>query len=135
MVTWSQVSHGRQNDLSLEIDGTKAALSWRQEEPNKMYVRALGKPTQIYERDPNSSYASTDAIAACRLPGGHPEAFFEAFANVYRSAFADMRAINKGGTIDRSSTLYPSVYDGADGVRFMIRCLDSDAAESAWQDW
>lgn len=135
LVTWSQVTHGRLNDLSIEIDGTKAALSWRQEEPNQLFVRALGQPTKIYERDPNAGYASAAAIAACRLPGGHPEAFFEAFANVYRDAFADMRRVDQGENFDRSKSLYPNVYDGLDGVRFMTRCLASNDEESSWQDW
>lgn len=133
MITWSQVTHGRQNDLSLEIDGTKAAIAWRQEEPNQMFVRSLGQPVQVYERDPNSSYCSTDAAAACRLPGGHPEAFFEAFANVYRNAFEEMRIRNSGGK--SGSVIYPTVQQGHDGVRFMDRCLASNDAGSAWQTW
>lgn len=39
-VTASQISHGRENDLFIEVDGTKGALQWRQEEPNVMIVRA-----------------------------------------------------------------------------------------------
>ena len=135
MITWSQVTHGRLNDLSIEIDGTKAALTWRQEEPNQLFVRSLGQPVRIYERDPNAAYASPTAIAACRLPGGHPEAFFEAFANVYRDAFADMRRVDAGESCDRSLSLYPSVQDGYAGVRFMVRCLDSSDSDSQWQSW
>ncbi len=135
LVTWSQVTHGRLNDLSIEIDGTKAALTWRQEEPNQLFLRALGQPTQIYERNPNAGYSTPASVAACRLPGGHPEAFFEAFANVYRDAFADMRRHSAGETIDSSKTLYPSVHGGHDGVRFMTRCLESNDCQSAWQSW
>ena len=134
LVTWSQVTHGRLNDLSIEIDGTKAALAWRQEEPNQLFVRALGEPLKVYERDPNAPFSSSNAVEACRLPGGHPEAFFEAFANVYRSAFVDMRRINAGDAKDDSS-LYPTVDDGFDGVRFMTNCLESQAADSTWQSW
>jgi len=135
MVTWSQVSHGRLNDLSIEIDGTKASLAWRQEEPNQLMIRALGQPIRIHERNPNASYSLPSTVAACRLPGGHPEAFFEAFANVYRDAFVDMRRAMRGETIDSASALYPSVVDGADGVRFMQRCLDSAQANACWQSW
>jgi len=135
MITWSQVTHGRLNDLSIEIDGTKAALTWRQEAPNQLFVRSLGQPTQIYERNPGAAYSTSDAIAACRLPGGHPEAFFEAFANVYRDAFDDMLAVSNGAALNRHNSLYPSVYDGREGVRFMQRCLASDQSESAWQTW
>jgi predicted dehydrogenase len=135
LVTWSQVTHGRLNDLSIEIDGTKAGLTWRQEEPNQLFVRSLGQPTKIYERNPNAGYSSSTAVAACRLPGGHPEAFFEAFANVYRDAFADMRRVDRAEEFDRSKSLYPNVYDGIDGVRFMTRCLDSNDDDSTWRNW
>lgn len=135
MVTWSQVSHGRLNDLSIEVDGTEASLAWRQEEPNQLLVRSLGQPTRIYERNPNADYSLPTAVAACRLPGGHPEAFFEAFANVYRDAFSDMRRVMRGENLDSEVTLYPSVSDGADGVRFVQRCLASAEADSSWQDW
>lgn len=135
MITWSQVTHGRLNDLSIEVDGTKAAITWRQEDPNQLYVRSLGQPTKVYERDPNAGYSTATAAAACRLPGGHPEAFFEAFANVYRDAFADMRKVNGGAAIDRANSIYPSVYDGHNGVRFMSNCLASAEDSSTWKPW
>lgn len=135
MVTWSQVTHGRLNDLSIEVDGTRAALSWRQEEPNQLFVRSLGKATQIYERNADAEYSSSSATAACRLPGGHPEAFFEAFANVYRDAFADMRLAAENKDFDSRKSLYPTVWDGVDGVRFMSRCLKSRQEDASWQKW
>jgi predicted dehydrogenase len=135
LITWSQVTHGRLNDLSIEIDGTKAALTWRQESPNQLVVRALGQAAQVYERDPNAEYMLPTAVASCRLPGGHPEAFFEAFANVYRSAFADMRLADSGQTINPLQAIYPTVQDGYEGVQFMTRCLDSNDGQSGWQTW
>src|SRR5436853_248487 len=89
-VTASQISHGRENDLFIEIDGTKGALSWRQEEPNVMIVRTNGQPHRMFTRDPNASFINDAGKGACRLPSGHPEAFFEAFANVYRSSYDAM---------------------------------------------
>ena len=46
-VTASQISHGRENDLWIEVDGTKGALEWHQEEPNKLLVRINGKPPRV----------------------------------------------------------------------------------------
>ena len=89
-VTASQISHGRENDLFIEIDGTKGALQWRQEEPNQMMVRRNGQPHALYTRNPGAPYMNESGKAACRLPAGHPEAFFEAFANVYRAAYDNM---------------------------------------------
>lgn len=134
MVTWSQVTQGRLNDLSIEVDGTKGAIVWRQEDPNRLEFRALGQPTRIYERNPNAGYTTKQAAIACRLPGGHPEAFFEAFANVYRDAFADMRRVDSGQPVDPHS-LYPKVHDGQEGVRFISRCLDSASQDATWQTW
>src|SRR5216683_1694943 len=49
-VTASQISHGRENDLWIEVDGTQGAIEWHQEEANKMTVRVNGKPHQVYTR-------------------------------------------------------------------------------------
>ncbi len=135
LITWSQVTHGRLNDLTIEIDGTDASLSWRQEQPNQLFVRSQGQPTKIYERNPNASYSTPGAVAACRLPGGHPEAFFEAFANVYRDAIADMVKCDAGESFDCKNSMYPSVQDGHDGVRFMERCLSSNQLGATWLQW
>src|SRR5947209_6064113 len=79
-VTASQISHGRENDLWIEIDGTKGAVEWHQEEPNKLSVRVNGQPLRIYTRS-GGPYLGKTACDSSRLPSGHPEAFFEAFAN------------------------------------------------------
>ena len=55
-----------------------------------MIVRRNGQPHAIYTRDPNAPYMNDAGKAACRLPSGHPEAFFEAFANIYRAAYDNM---------------------------------------------
>lgn len=132
MVTASQISHGRENDLSIEIDGTKGALQWRQENPNEMIIRQNGKPHQIYTRDPNAPYMNESGAAACRLPSGHPEAFFEAFANIYAAAFDAMATRGGGGTFERRDTVYPNVYDGVEGMYFIQQCVNSSKDNAAW---
>jgi predicted dehydrogenase len=131
-VTSSQISHGRENDLFIEVDGTKGALSWRQEEPNVMIVRRNGSPHQMYTRDPNAPYMNSMGKAACRLPSGHPEAFFEAFANVYRFAYDSMVARATGAAFEKKNTVYPNVYDGAEGMYFIQQCVASSAQNGAW---
>ncbi len=72
-----------------------------------------------------NAYLCPEAQAATRLPPGHPEAFFEAFANVYRGALAAMR--------QESSPLdFPTVEDGARGVRFIERTVESAASAAKW---
>ena len=131
-VTASQISHGRENDLTIEIDGTKGALQWRQEEPNHMIFRRNGHAHQIYTRDPNAPFMNESGQAACRLPSGHPEAFFEAFANVYRSAYDAMVARATGETIDQVDTIYPNVNDGVEGMYFIQQCVASNSNNAEW---
>ena len=131
-VTASQISHGRENDLFIEIDGTKGALQWRQENPNEMIVRKNGEPHRIYTRDPNAPFMNGSGAAACRLPSGHPEAFFEAFANVYRSAYDAMAERALGSSPERVDTIYPNVHDGVEGMYFIQQCVASSADNGAW---
>jgi predicted dehydrogenase len=131
-VTASQISHGRENDLSIEIDGIKGALAWRQEQPNEMIVRRNGHPHAIYTRDPNAPFMNESGAAACRLPAGHPEAFFEAFANVYRSAYDAIVQRANGESFETTDTVYPNVCDGVEGMYFIQQCVASSSENGAW---
>jgi predicted dehydrogenase len=132
-VTASQISHGRENDLWVEIDGTKGSLEWRQEEPNKMWLKVNGQPHRLFTRDPNADFMTPWGKAACRLPSGHPEAFLEAFANIYRATYADMVARAEGKKFETKDTIYPNVYDGVDGMNFVTQCVLSSKEDGAWR--
>jgi predicted dehydrogenase len=123
-VTASQISHGRENDLFIEVDGTKGALEWHQEEPNKLIVRKNGDAHKIYTRA-GGGYLGSIAAASSRLPAGHPEAFFEAFANVYAAVFDDIVKRIQGQSREAVNTLYPNVFDGVDGMNFITQSVAS----------
>lgn len=131
-VTASQISHGRENDLWIEIDGTKGSLEWHQEEPNKMLWRINGKPHQIMTRA-GGPYLSADAAAATRIPSGHPEGYLEAFANIYSAAFDDMLRKADGKPVVSSKSIYPNVDDGVDGMNFISQCVASSKDNGAWK--
>src|SRR5262245_6738340 len=131
-VTASQISHGRENDIWIEVDGTKGAIEWHQEEPNKMLVRVNGKPHQIYTRA-GGPYLGATAAASTRIPSGHPEAFLEAFANIYTAAYNDMIKRAAGEKFDGANTLYPNVADGVDGMNFITQCVASSKEGGAWR--
>jgi predicted dehydrogenase len=131
-VTASQISHGRENDLRIQIDGTLASLEWAQENPNQMIVRKNGEPHRIYTRDPNAPFMNASGKAACRLPSGHPEAFFEAFANVYRAAYDAMELAATGRAFEKTDTIYPNIHDGVEGMYFIEQSVASSKADGAW---
>src|SRR5436190_20389046 len=132
-VTASQITHGRENDIWIEVDGTKASLEWHQEDPNKLWVRANGQPHRLYTRDPNAPYMTDTAKQSCRLPSGHPEGYLEGFANIYTAAYADMAARAGNQKFDGGKSLYPNVDDGVDGMNFITQSVASSRENGAWR--
>jgi predicted dehydrogenase len=130
-VTASQISHGRENDLFIEIDGTKAALEWHQEEPNKLIVRKNGEPHKIYTRN-GGPYLGAAAAASSRLPSGHPEAFFEAFANIYNTTYDAIVKRISGEKFETVNTVYPNIYDGVEGMLFITQAVESSKQNGGW---
>jgi predicted dehydrogenase len=131
-VTASQISHGRENDLFIEVDGTKGAIQWRQEDPNYMTFRQNGKPHQVYFRDPNAPFSTGLHKSACRIPAGHPEGYLEAFGNVYRFAYDAIVQRATGQKFETRNTIYPNVYDGVDGMHFIQQSVASSRENGAW---
>jgi hypothetical protein len=77
-------------------------------------------------------WLSEAARRASWLPAGHPEAFIEAFANIYLGVTADIVARLAGTAADPLAANYPRVEDGARGVRFIERTVQSAASEHKW---
>ena len=91
-----------------------------------------GQPHALFTRDPNAPFLNESGQAACRLPAGHPEAFFEAFANVYRFAYDAMVQRAAGELFETRDTIYPNVYDGVEGMYFIQQCVESSRENGAW---
>ncbi|MBX3410534.1 MAG: Gfo/Idh/MocA family oxidoreductase [Phycisphaeraceae bacterium] len=127
----SQIEIGHENDLRLRVFGDAASLDWRQEEPNALILRPQGQPERVLRR--GNDYLGQAAKDASRLPSGHPEAFFEAFANVYRNACRAIRA-GVGGLDAPSAFDFPGVMEGARGVHFIEKTVQSARSDRKWTD-
>jgi predicted dehydrogenase len=128
----SQISAGEENDLRVRIYGTEGGLEWRQEEPNYLYHRPAEEPERVLKR--GNDYLCEEAKEASRLPPGHPEGFIEAFANVYMSVAATIRARQKQAEPGGLPRDFPTVYDGARGVRFIEKTVESSQSDTKWLD-
>jgi predicted dehydrogenase len=116
----SQISVGELNGLRIRVHGTKGGLKWEQEYPNDLKVFAEDGCIQIYRRGTDAVAAVSDAAAAAtRLPFGHPEAFYEAFANIYKNATSVMRARLEGREPTALELDFPDVEDGIRGMQFI----------------
>ena len=122
----SQISIGELNGLRINIYGSKAALYWRQEYPNDLHFFTADGTVQIYRRGTDAVEPISPAAArASRIPFGHPEAFFEAFANVYRNATDTMRAAHDGRKPTELELDFPDADDGIRGVQFIDAVVSS----------
>ena len=120
-LTASQICIGDLNGLALRVHGDRGSLYWGQENPNHLTLKSLDGPDQVLHR--GADYLSPAAADVTRIPAGHPEAFIEAFANVYRGVVQAVRA----GEHNPEKFAYPGVEAGAAGVKFIHRVVQSSA--------
>lgn len=124
----SQISAGEENGLNIRVYGAKGSLRWAQEDPNELTLKYNDKPQQIMK--PGNPYVSPDAGKFTRVPAGHPEAFLEAFANVYREAARAIEDEVSGRTVGNYD--FPTVDDGVEGMAFIETTVQSAKSEQKW---
>ena len=124
----SQISAGEENDLNIRIWGEKGGLEWHQENPNSLIIKWLDRPKEILRTGQGFLYPKMTppevANAHTRVPGGHPEGYLEAFANVYRNFAKHIQAKLEGKPQDPLYD-YPSVSDGVRGMQFIYKVVES----------
>ena len=123
----SSAATGGENGLKIRVYGTKGAVEWLQDDPNNLKFTELNAPTKILTRASNS--VSNLSIKSSRVAAGHPEGFFEAFANIY-TEFAD--SINSYSKNKKHNFIHPSIDDGIRGIKFIFAAKKSSNQNSKW---
>jgi predicted dehydrogenase len=124
----SQIAIGNENNLNLRIHGETGSLEWSQENPNYARYTPLNQLPQILSRGGGALNA-----AASRLPAGHPEGYFEAFATLYNDLAELITARLEERQPNPTATLLPTSTDGVEGLRFIEAALRSSKNNSAWE--
>ena len=129
----SQIAVGEENGLAIRVYGEEKGLEWHQEHPNTLTLRSQDKPLEVWSRGHGYVEARSPAAArATRLPAGHPEAFLEAFANVYRNAADTIRARRARTRPDPLARDFPTVDDGLRGMVFIETVVKSARSTRKW---
>jgi len=131
MLWASQVASGAENALRLRVYGTKAGISFDQEQPDELWFTPLGGAA---ERLTRGRVSGASAIHATRVPPGHPEGYLEAFAQLYKDAALQIEALDEGRALPAESLLLTTVEDGVAGLRFIDAVLASSAADGQWRE-
>jgi len=126
VLTVSQVSAGRKNRLSYEIDCAKAALAFNSERPNELWLGYRDKPNELLLKDP--SLLSPEARAITSYPGGHNEGFPDTFKQLTAKVYAYLR---KGDFSTQPD--FPTFADGHYEMQ-LCEAIEKSANEGRWMD-
>lgn len=132
MLWASQVAPGNENGLKIRIYGDRAGLFWQQEHPNQLRFSPYAMPLQIISR--GGPGAGDVAAFATRVPAGHPEGYLEGFANIYSDIAEVISARREGRDPDPMALHFPTVMDGAKGVKFIEAAVESSNQGGVWVD-
>ena len=126
----SQIAVGHDNGLRIRVYGTKASIEWAQENPNYLKVSYLDKGTEMLSRGRDKLYPH--AAAYSRIPSGHPEGYFEAFANIYNTFSKALLKKKASEALTDDDLDFPTVQDGINGVKFIDACVASSQKGAVW---
>ena len=129
----TQVAPGNGCGLRVRVYGEKAGLEWDQEKPEQLLYARFGELRQVISRGFGEGVREY-AARLTRVPREHPEGWIEAWGNLYTELAVAIEARRDGRAIDHALLQYPTVEDGARGVKFIEAAVESNAAGGAWVD-
>lgn len=133
VLTASQIAAGEENNLKIKIYGEKGGLEWQQQEPNTLLAKWTDKPTEILRAGAGyEGILSSFATHNCRTPGGHPEGYIEAFANIYRNFAQTLLSKIEGKEPTPEMLDFPGVEDGVRGMAFIKNVVASGKSTEKW---
>ncbi|HEY8103496.1 MAG TPA: Gfo/Idh/MocA family oxidoreductase [Gaiellaceae bacterium] len=121
-VTISQVSAGRKNHISFELDGSEGALAWSSERHEELWLGHRDRPNEILFRDPGLMRGPLRGD----YPGGHAEGFTDTFKQLYRAVYA---AVEEGRMPAEPN--FPTFADGHEEI-LLGEAIARSAATERW---
>ncbi|MGG3467281.1 Gfo/Idh/MocA family oxidoreductase [Neobacillus pocheonensis] len=118
--TVSQVSAGRKNRLSFEINGSKSSVFWNQEEPEKLWIGHRDKANEVLLADPGLFLS--EARNAIHHPGGHNEGWPDALKNMMLNFYSFVR---EGKSLKTDKPKFATFEDGHVSMSITDAILES----------
>jgi predicted dehydrogenase len=131
----TQVAAGEENNIKIRVYGEKGGIEWQQDTANTLLVKWLDKPVEILRAGTNYPSLSSFTLHNCRTPGGHPEGYLEAFANLYRNFSLTVRAKLHSKKAAPEWLDYPGIEEGVRGMAFIENVVASSKSKLKWMDF
>lgn len=126
----SMAAVGNEHGLRIRVYGDRGSIAWHHEDPHHLLYSPIDGPPQILAQ--GAEWLSADAAKWTRAGLGHPEGFFEAFANLYTEVADALIARSEGSTYAKSELGFPDASDGFHGVAFVEAAMRSYATGGVW---
>jgi predicted dehydrogenase len=126
----SMAAAGNEHGLRIRVYGDRGSLAWHHEDPHHLrYCPIDGAPQTLAQ---GADWLSLDARRWTRVGLGHPEGFFEAFANLYTEVADALLAKADGKAYAKTDLSFPDVTDGGRGVAFVESAMRSYVTGGGW---
>lgn len=136
LLSASQIAVGEANGVNIRVYGEKASMRWVQMDPNRLIIKSGGNREEIIHIGGNQPDLGKAALWNIRTPGGHPEGFIEAFANIYRNFTLTVMAHRSGEQPTPGMLDFPNVQDGVRGMQFIETIVKAGwNDEQKWVKW
>ncbi|MDC7249652.1 MAG: Gfo/Idh/MocA family oxidoreductase [Sphaerochaetaceae bacterium] len=130
-IYWSsQIAQGYDNAVRIRVFGEKGSLEWVQEDPDHFIFTTNDCAKRIVSRGRDEFDPSAQKYS--RLPAGHQEGIYEAFANIYKGYISALKKSLNNEIVDEKTVDYPTAQMGLDGVKYVEKCLLSNEKGSVW---
>jgi predicted dehydrogenase len=126
----SMAAIGNEHGLRIRVYGDRGSLAWHHEDPCHLRYCPLDGPQQILAQ--GAEGLSAEAKRWTRAGLGHPEGFFESFANIYTEVAEAILAKSEGRAYTKPELGFPDATDGARGVAFVESAMRSFASGGVW---
>jgi predicted dehydrogenase len=126
----SMAAIGNEHGLRIRVYGDRGSLAWHHEDPCHLRYCPLDGPQQILAQ--GAEGLSAEAKRWTRAGLGHPEGFFESFANIYTEVAEAILAKSEGRAYTKDELGFPDASDGARGVAFVESAMSSFASGGLW---
>ena len=124
--TVSQVTPGRRNGLTFEIDAGAVSLAWDQEHPNALRIGRRDAPNEVLVRDP--ALLSPPAAALAHYPGGHEEGWPDGLKNLFIDFYAAVEAHRRGARHESSVATFADAHR----IARMVEAVVESHGEGRW---
>ena len=120
----SQVSAGRKNRLTWELNCSGGSVAWTSEEPEYLWVGHRGWPNEVVSKDPALMTGLGAGVTG--YPAGHVEGYPDTFRGLFAAVYADVAAGRPS-----ADPAYPTFADGHD-VMLVCDAVVESARSRTW---